>query len=285
MAKSSPLLGTHVSVAGGLYKAIAHGQELNCSAIQIFTHSSRQWAFKPLEKDSIHAFIKAQENSDVQTVVVHASYLMNPASPEPSTRKKSLDMLRSELEACEALKIPYLVLHPGARLESDLATALKNCAETINAALKTTHHVKILLENMAGQGTIVGSSLEELQEIYLHIEEKHRVGFCFDTCHAFASGYDFTTQESYKTFWQRFDDLLGIEKLHAIHMNDSIKAFGSRVDRHADIGSGKIGLHAFELIMNDTRFKDCAKILETPKGEGTQEDQKNLNLLRSLIKK
>ncbi len=282
---SKPLLGVHVSVAGGLFNAIKIAQELDCTAVQIFTHSNRQWEFKLPTHEAAKEFIEAQNDSSVKTVVVHASYLMNPASPQEESRKKAVRMLKMELQACALLKIPYLVLHPGSRLDSDLKTALKNSADTINQALETAGNSKILLENMAGQGSVIGSKLEELQEIYHHIEQKERVAFCFDTCHGFAAGYNFTTQEDYATFWKRFDILLDIKKLHVIHVNDSLKPFDSHVDRHTDIGKGKIGTDAFRLIMNDERFKNVAKILETPKGLGLQEDKENLSLLLSLIKK
>jgi deoxyribonuclease-4 len=289
MNKSSkPLLGAHLSVAGGLHNAIHLAQELDCTAVQIFTHSNRQWAFKLPTLEAAQEFINAQKASSVQTVVVHASYLMNPASPEESSRKKAVHMLKMELEACALLKIPYLVLHPGSRLDSELKTALSNCAQTINQALAQddTGSTKILIENMAGQGSVIGSTLEELQEIYHHITHKDRVGFCFDTCHAFAAGYDFaTTQEAYVAFWKKFDALLGREKLHVIHVNDSLKPLGSRVDRHTDIGKGKIAVDAFSYIMNDDEFRKVAKIIETPKGLGLEEDKKNLDLLRSLIKR
>lgn len=282
----SPILGAHVSIAGGLHHAINQGEQLQCTAIQIFTHSSRQWGFKPLAHDAIKMFIDAQKNSNIETVVVHASYLMNPASPEAANRHKAAALLKLELQACEQLKIPYLVLHPGARLTSDLSDGLRNCAETINTALSTVPgNTKILLENMAGQGSTICSRLEELQGVYNLIEDKSRVGFCFDTCHGFAAGYDFITQATYDAFWRNFDDILGIKKLHVLHMNDSLKPFDAHVDRHADIGKGKIGELAFSLIMNDKRFDHVAKIIETPKGDGLKEDLANLALLRSFITK
>lgn len=283
--QGSLLLGAHVSTAGGLYRAITEGQELNCNAIQIFTHSSRQWTFKPLADNVIKDFIQAQKNSLIKTVVVHASYLMNPASPEEESRKKSEALLKLELQACEILNIPYLVLHPGSRLTSDITTGLRHCADTIQNALQTTKNVKILIENMAGQGSAIGSTLEELQEIYSHIDDKNRVGFCFDTCHAFAAGYDITSSLGYMNFWKKFDATLGIDNLQVIHMNDSLKPQGSHVDRHTHIGQGKIGIDAFNLIMNDERFSRVCKILETPKGQGLDDDIKNLELLKSLIKK
>ncbi|MBY0110072.1 MAG: deoxyribonuclease IV [Candidatus Babeliaceae bacterium] len=284
MNKSTLLLGAHLSTAGGLHRSIKTAQELNCTAIQIFTHSNRQWAFKLPLLDAVEEFIAAKNNSTVKTIIVHASYLMNPASPDKDSRNRAVKMLKMELQTCSILEIPYLVLHPGSRLESATKVALSNCADSINYSLEKNEGAKILIENMAGQGSTIGSKLEELQEIYYHIEQKERVGFCFDTCHAFAAGYIFTTEESYGSFWKEFDTLLDIRKLHAIHINDSLKPLGSNVDRHAHIGKGRIDLKAFELIMNDERFNNTAKILETPKGQGLEEDSMNLSKLISLIK-
>ncbi len=282
---SSLLLGAHVSTAGGLYRAIDEGQKLECNAIQIFTHSSRQWIFRPLTADVIKDFTQAQKNSSIKMVVVHASYLMNPASPEIESRKKTETLLTLELEACESLNVPYLVLHPGSRLTADTETGLRFCSETIQNALKTTKYVKILIENTAGQGSAIGSTLEELKGIYNHIEDKRRVGFCFDTCHAFAAGYDITSPFKYMNFWEKFDTILGIDNLHVMHINDSVKPLNSHVDRHAHIGQGKIAIDAFSFIMNDERFNHVCKIIETPKGDGIDDDIRNLELLRSLIKK
>ncbi len=279
------LLGAHVSVAGGLANAFDQAQALECNVVQFFTHSSRQWLFNPLDKKVVADFIKAQQDGSVQTVV-HASYLMNPASPEASVRKKSEDLLIRELQACHELKVPYLVLHPGARLNSDLTQGLAHCSETINRTLDQDNgKTKIALENMAGQGTVIASKLEELAEIYEKIEQKERVGFCFDTCHAFSAGYDFTTQAAYETFWQEFDKILSIKKLYVIHINDSLKKINSHIDRHASIGLGSIGIEAFNFLMNDDRFTRIAKIIETPKGDGLEEDKKNLLKLKSFIKK
>lgn len=286
MTKSSyPLIGAHVSIAGGIHRAIDTGIELGCTAIQIFTHSNRQWSFKPIQQEAADLFIKEQKNSPIEMVVAHATYLMNLASPNSASRLKAILMLEMELQACEILKIPYLVIHPGSHLESDMKDALYNCAQSINVALDNDGATKILIENMAGQGSVIGSSLEQLSEIYRQIHHKDRVGFCFDTCHAFAAGYDFTTSTTYENFWKHFDSVLGIEKLHCIHMNDSIKPLNARVDRHTNIGEGKIGLEAFSLLMSDEQLKHIPKILETPKGDELENDRINIRLLKSLIKK
>lgn len=286
MTRKSPLLGAHVSIAGGILNAIARGEELGCTAIQIFTHSSRQWAFNAPTPEQAHAFITAQKNSSIALVVVHATYLINLASPDESNRQKALTMLKKELACCQALKIPYLVVHPGARLESSLHEALERCADTINQALEAVPGAtKILIENMAGQGTVLGATLEELATIYGAIKDKSRVGFCFDTCHAFAaSGHHFNTPETYDRFWKYYDRVLGLEKLHVIHLNDSAKNFDAHVDRHANIGKGKIGLETFELLMNDNKLSNVAKILETPPGQTHQEHKLELDLLKALIK-
>lgn len=284
MAKQSPILGGHLSIAGGFHYALYAAKELSCTAVQIFTHSNRQWAFNlPSEQEALN-FTTAQEKLCIKTVIAHATYLINPASPNKESRCRAIDMLKMELRACALLKIPYLVVHPGSRLEAPLEDSLRYCADSINYALEKNENIKILIENMAGQGSVVGSKLEELQQIHDAIEQKDRVGYCFDTCHGFAAGYDFTTKETYATFWNFFDTLLGIEKLHVIHVNDSLKSLGSHIDRHADIGNGKIPLEAFRLIMNDEKFSAIAKIIETPKGIGLEKEHKNLSVLRSLIK-
>ena len=284
MARTSPLLGVHLSVAGGLHEAIYNAQKLECAAVQMFTHSNRQWAFTLPTTQAVEAFRRAKEASSVKTVVVHATYLMNPASPEKENRLKAVAMLKKELEACHMLDITYLVLHPGSALHGSKAQGAMYCADTINYALEATGICQVLIENMAGQGSVMGSKLEELAQIYAQIEQKERVGFCFDTCHGFAAGYDFTTRERYTAFWKSFDNLLGLSNLKVIHLNDSVKPFNAKVDRHAGIGQGLLPLGVFEYIMNDPYFTLVAKILETPKGDGLEEDRKNLARVKSLIR-
>lgn len=285
MEKKELLLGAHMSVAGGYEQAILQGESIECSAIQLFTKSNRQWIAKPIEQNQTILFqTTLQKSKCIQFVMAHASYLINVASSDPDLEKKSIESLREELERCNVLGIPFLVLHPGSSPHID--QALERISKNITIALKNTpnNRTTILLENTAGQGSSIGSTFEQLRTIYNGIAHQEKIGFCFDTCHAFAAGYDFTTPEKYEKFWKYFDDLIGIKQLKAFHINDSLKGLGSHVDRHAHIGQGKIGLEAFSLLMNDPRFSTIPKILETPKEEGLQEDLMNLATLKGLIK-
>lgn len=278
------LLGAHVSIAGGLHNAIDIGVDLECNAIQIFTRSNRQWAFDRLDEDEANLFKEAQKNSPIKVVVSHASYLINMGSPKPLVRNRSLKALIAEYTRCTQADIPFLILHPGACLESNEASCLTQIADLLSQTLQTVKSpTKILLENMAGQGSCVGKTFEQIAQIRAQVEEKGKIGVCFDTCHAFAAGYDFRSQKSYNELWETFDKIIGISHLHAMHLNDSQKELGSRVDRHEDIGQGKIGLKAFSFIMNDVRFRDIPKIIETPQSSPA-DHIRNLNVLKKLVK-
>ncbi|MGE0207028.1 MAG: deoxyribonuclease IV [Candidatus Babeliales bacterium] len=281
--KKPLLLGAHISIAGGLEKAIERGESINCTCIQFFTKSNRQWYAKPLQKEEIVLFKKAAEQSTIQDIVVHASYLINIGSADKELGAKSASSLQEELQRAEALGIPYLVLHPGSRNDSPLEECLERIAKNINIILeKNPGKTMILLETMAGQGSTVGDTFDQLATIYKKIDQKHRVGFCVDTCHLLVAGYDFRDKKSYEALWQEFDKKLGLKKLKAFHLNDSKKDLGSRVDRHENIGKGKVGLEAFSLLLNDERFFDIPKILETPK-ESLADDVKNMNALLPLL--
>ncbi len=274
------LLGAHMSIAGGIEQSLYRGSSIGCTAIQIFTHSNRQWSIKNLTTEDQTKFIKAKEKTDINSIVVHASYLINLATKNPETLEKSIITLEQELIRCDFLGIEYLVLHPGSSEKEN--EALDQIAENINKVLnKKEYKCTILLEIMAGQGNSVAYTFEQLKQISSQIKDSKRIGFCFDTCHAWASGYNFSTPEDYKKMWQKFDSILGIENLRAIHLNDSKKECGSRIDRHEDIGKGKIGIEAFKLIMNDQRFVNIPKILETPYID-LEKYKQELELLREL---
>lgn len=263
--KTKLLLGGHMSIAGGLHKAFARGESINCNAMQIFTKNNRQWQAKPLTQDNINTFKTAAKNSTIKHIVVHASYLINIGSPDSIMAQKSTHALAQELQRCEQLGIKYLILHPGSHLKSEENICLDQIASNIDAVLgKLPGKSMILIENMAGQGSNVGYTFKQLATIYKQIKKKKRVGFCFDTCHAFAAGYDFQSLATYKAMWKEWDRLIGIKKIKAIHINDSKKTLASRVDRHEFIGKGKLGKEAFKLLCNDPCFFDIPKILETP---------------------
>jgi len=280
----SLLLGAHMSIAGGFASSLEQGESIGCTAIQLFTKSNRQWAAKAISETEIEHFHETLKKSSIKVVVAHATYLINLASPDNVTAKKSTTAVQNELDRCDLLNIPYLVLHPGSRLDSDERDSLQRIADNLNQAMtKSSSKTMILLETMAGQGSTVGNTFEQLAFIRSQSEFKTKVGICLDTCHVFAAGYDLRTKASYTKMWQDFDDIIGLSHLKTIHLNDSKKEFGSQVDRHADIGKGELGLEAFTLLMNDERLFDVPKILETPKKDGLAEDLVNLNTIKSLL--
>jgi deoxyribonuclease-4 len=283
--KHTFLVGAHISIAGGIDKSIERAESIHCTCMQIFTKSNRQWHAKTLQQDEIDAFkIAAKKSPLVQSIITHAGYLINIGSPNKVINKKSVDSLCIELQRCEQLGIPYLVLHPGSYGDGSIEECFNRIIENLNIILrKTPGKTMILLENTASQGSSVGSTFEQLAIIYKKIIEKKRVGFCFDTCHAFVAGYDFRDEASYKELWKEFDAILGLNKLKAFHFNDSRKELGSFVDRHEHIGKGKLGLDAFSFLCNDKRFFDIPKILETPKDNGLQDDAMNIKTLKGLL--
>lgn len=277
------LLGAHMPTAGGFYKAAIYGQETGCSAIQIFTKSNRQWHAKPITTADISRFKDSIKERNINYVNAHASYLINLASPDIDTQNISIKALQTELDRCHQLGISDLVLHPGAKKDLSDEVAIEQVAKNINLALANSpHDTKILLETMAGQGSSIGSSFAQLAQIIALIKNPKRIGVCLDTCHIFAAGYDFTTPNKYTQMWQEFNKNIGLNKLGLIHLNDSQKPLGAKVDRHAEITGGLIGEIAFRLIMNDQNLIAIPKILETPKEE-LDADRRNLKLLISLL--
>lgn len=277
------LIGAHISVAGGMDLAFKRGESIGCTSMQIFTKSNRQWQAKPLDKEAIAAFKKAHKASFIKPVVVHSSYLINIGSPDKEIEKKSTDALAIELSRCNALGIPYLVFHPGSHIDGDEDACLKRITKNLDSIYKKDPgKTMILLETMAGQGTGVCYKFEQIAHIIKNATFKRKLGVCFDTCHAFAAGYDFRTKESYEKMWENFDQTIGLTKLKAIHINDSVKDLASRVDRHAEVGKGKLGLGAFKLIFNDPRFFDIPKILETP-SDTLEAYRKNIDIIIELL--
>lgn len=283
MPKQPLLLGAHMSIAGGFEQALFRGESIGCTAIQIFTKSNRQWRANPITQEQATLFKETAEKSSIQWIMTHASYLINIAAPDPEIHKKSIAALAQELQRCELLGIPYLILHPGSAGKGDQKAALAQIAQSLDDVFnEIPGSTMILLENMAGQGSSTCSTFESLAAVRQLAHHKKRLGFCFDTCHAFAAGYDLRTEASYEKTWKEFDEIIGIEHLKAMHINDSKKELGSKVDRHEEIGHGALGLESFRLLFNDPRFFSIPKILETPKD--TLEDYaKNMLLLRRLI--
>jgi len=283
--KQPLLLGAHMSIAGGLEQAIIRGESIGCSTIQIFTKNNRQWRAKKLSQNDIDLFKQKVSESSIKKehIIAHATYLINLGSTNTDINEKSIAALTEEIERCQSLEIPYLVLHPGSSSEPNITSCLDTITENLNIVLQQAPgNTMILLETMAGQGNSTCYKLEHLAYIYKKSKFKTRLGICVDTCHIFVAGYDFRTQETYDAFWLDFDHTIGLDALKVIHVNDSKKELGSRRDRHEHIGSGKIGLIGFELLFNDERFFSIPKILETPK-DNLKEDAVNMETIKSLL--
>lgn len=282
------LVGAHMSIAGGPHRALERGGDAGCLAVQMFLKNSNQWDAKPLTNADRELFMKRRQSCDIIAVIAHGSYLINLASPDEALRQKSLDAFVEEMFRAQFLGIPQLVLHPGAHKGAGIDAGITRTVESLNRAFDKSNAaapaVMILLETMAGQGSILGSRFEELAAILEKVDTCDRVGVCFDTAHVFAAGYDLRTRETYEATMSEFDRLIGVEKIRVIHLNDSRKELGGRVDRHHHIGEGSIGLDAFSFIVNDPRFAAVPKILETPKGTSGEEDLRNLATLRSLCR-
>lgn len=273
------LLGVHCSVAGGLENAFTEAARLGIDTMQIFTRNQRQWKAKPISEEEKTAFSSAWKQSQVKIIFSHCSYLLNLASADEAAHDKSVEALTEEVNRCTALGLSFCILHPGAAGEQDMPVAMKRIAKGLKQVLQNTKAspVKIALENTAAQGTSVGGPVENLKFLYDEVAS-HRISFCFDTCHAFAAGYEIRTQNGIEETLHQFDRVCGLQHLNAFHLNDSKGDLGSHLDRHEHIGKGKLGLIPFRYIMK--HFPQIPKVIETEK-EGDW-DQKNLNLLRSL---
>ncbi len=279
-------LGAHMSIAGGVDKAVLRGQSVACETIQFFTKSNQQWRAKPLEADEVARFQTVRAASGIDPVFAHAAYLINLATPDDDAWEKSLESLIVELERCAILKLPFIVLHPGAHGGSGEEAGLSRVTRALDECFNRTSdtEVMVLLEITAGQGSSVGGTFEHLAGIMDHSLHPERLGICFDTCHAFAAGYDLRTPEGYNETIESLDRLIGLEKLKVVHLNDAKGDLGGHLDRHTHIGLGKLGLEAFRLLLNDPRLQHLPMVLETPKGPDLQEDVMNLSTLRSLIR-
>jgi deoxyribonuclease-4 len=284
---NGPLLGAHMSIAGGVGNALLLGKKVNCDAIQIFTKSSRQWASNPYSKEEIDFFLRNRKETGIRSVIAHDSYLLNLGSPDGTLRMKSLAAFIDELERCEMLGVSHLVAHPGAHMGAGEAEGIKTVARSLNEVHKACpgYNTKVTLEITAGQGSCLGYRFEQIGRMFDAVHENDRLRVCFDTQHAFAAGYDIRTREGYERTFSEFDDAVGIDRLAAFHLNDSKRELNSRVDRHEHIGKGQIGTEAFRLLLNDKRFCGLPMCLETPKGPDLKEDKINLALLRSLLAK
>jgi deoxyribonuclease-4 len=283
-AKSKPLLGAHMSIGGGVHRAIERGCSIECNALQMFVKNNMQWFARPLEKEEITAFLNHAQRSQVSHAFAHSSYLINLAATNPQFHANSLRALAEELTRADQLELPLLVLHPGAHLGAGEEAGLEKITASIDAVYECLPKIKtkIALETTAGQGSCLGEKFEHLAHIIENARDPERLCVCLDTAHVHAAGYDLSTEATTRKMFAEFDRIIGLEHLAAIHLNDSKTARGSRVDRHEHIGKGKIGLGAFRYIMRERRFRKIPKVLETPKDKDLREDVENMKTLCQL---
>jgi deoxyribonuclease IV len=279
------LLGAHMSVQGGVHRAMDRGAEAGCDALQVFTKSSNQWKAKPLSDDDVALFRERQIEHGISPVVAHDCYLINLGSPDPVLHARSAAAFAEEIDRCDLLGLPYLIAHPGAHMGSGEDAGIGRIAGAINAAFRDrpASRTSVLLETTAGMGTSVGHRFEQIASILDRLESPGRGGVCVDTCHVFAAGYDISNEAGYHAVMEELDRTVGLSRVRAFHLNDSKKGLGCRLDRHEHIGAGALGVTAFWCLLNDPRFDGVPMVLETPKGDDLAEDKVNLALLRAQI--
>ncbi|MHA3771409.1 deoxyribonuclease IV [Verrucomicrobiota bacterium sgz303538] len=280
---SQPLLGAHVSIAGGVDKAVDRALSIGCTAMQIFVKSNMQWfARAPFSEDEVREFHK--RSGELGAIFGHSGYMINLAAANPEFLIKSRHALREELLRADQLGLPFLVLHPGAHMGAGVETGLKKVVESLDAVFQEIPqvHTRVALETTAGQGSCLGAEFEHLAYILQHVREPQRLCICIDTAHLFAAGYDISSPEKAAAVMQAFDRIVGLEHLCAMHLNDSKAALGSHVDRHEHIGKGLIGIEGFRYFMSAPKFAKVPKVLETPKGKEMNEDVENMTRLRAL---
>ena len=286
---SFPILGAHMSIAGGYYKAVEAAKEAGCDTVQLFTKNNNQWRAKPLSDDDVAQFRQALEQTGIKSPVAHDAYLINLASPDDALWKRSLDAFVVELQRAEALGIWGVVTHPGSFVGSSEEAGIKRVVEALDEIHRQTRglQVRTLLETTAGQGTNLGWRFEQLAAMIDRSANPDRIGVCVDTCHVFAAGYPLETRKDYLATMRELDQTIGIKKVEAFHLNDSKRELGSRVDRHEHVGRGHLGLEPFRHLLSDRRFRRIPMYLETRKGteNGEDLDAVNLRVLRGLVKK
>jgi len=303
------ILGAHMSIAGGFHKAVEAASKAGCDCVQLFTSApqrwpvqarktngrfgrlltknNHQWRARPISDEEVDKFQSALGELGIVHPLSHSAYLINLASPDRALRNRSIDALTMELRRAERLGIPQVVLHPGSYISGTEAAGLKRVVLALNAVHRQTRGIaaECLLETTAGQGTSLGCRFEHLAAILDGVKEPDRLGVCFDTCHVFAAGYPLATMREYRATMRQFNQLIGLARIKAFHLNDSKRPLGSRVDRHEHIGRGLLGLESFRRLLRDRRFRKTPMYLETPKGreDGENLDAVNLRTLRGLI--
>jgi deoxyribonuclease-4 len=279
------IFGAHMSTGGGVWKALERGHGIQCEVVQIFVKNNMQWYGKPYAPADIEKFVAHWKERCFKAVFGHAGYLINLGAPPSAKRDHSLKSLIQEIELATSIGLPFLVMHPGAFLDTCEEDGLRKIVEGLDQAFEATKQskVRIALENTAGQGSCLGHKISHLAAVFDKVARPERLGVCLDTAHLFEAGYDIRTQAGWDAAIQEVEDLIGLEQVVAFHLNDSKTDLNSRVDRHAGIGQGKIGAEAFRHIVNDPRFAGLPGCLETPKSDDLHEDVENLAILRGLL--
>ncbi len=278
------ILGAHVSTAGGVSNAPLNARKLGITAFQIFTKNQNRWVQKPLEAEEIDKYLRNCDECGIECAVAHDAYLINLCATDEDNLRKSRAAFLDEMQRADQLRIPFLVMHPGSHKGSGEDAGLGGIAESLRVLFdqQPDGRVRVLLETTAGQGTNLGYTFEQLAELIRLVDCDERIGVCVDTCHIFAAGYDIRTRPAYDNVFEKFDKIVGLDRLYVFHLNDSKKELASRVDRHEHIGEGRLGLEPFDYLLNDERFKDIPALLETP---GEMDDYiRNLDVLRNLVK-
>jgi deoxyribonuclease-4 len=282
-----PLLGAHMSISGGCHNALLEAHAHGCASVQLFTKNANQWKTRDLTDEDVRVFRRTLRQTRLRFPTAHDSYLINLASPDESLYRRSVEAFVDEVQRAEQLGLRYLVMHPGAHMDSGEETGLQRVAAVLDEvhARCLGFRVRVLLETTAGQGTTLGYRFEHLARILTLTAEPQRLGVCLDTCHVFAAGYPLAPRKEYQATLRAFDRVVGLKWLRVFHVNDSVKPLGSRVDRHAHIGQGELGLEAFRLLLNDRRFRNRPMLLETPKEDNDGKDMDTVNLakLRGLL--
>jgi len=287
MGKYRVKIGCHISIAGGVDNSVARAGKLGCNTMQVFSKNASTWREKILKKDEVESFKELLKNSNINPVFIHASYLINLASPSDDLYFKSINAFLEEMKRADLLLTePYLITHPGAHTGAGEEYGIQRIIRAFNIILEKSADLDlktmILLEDTAGSGTHLGYTFYQLKRMMEGAKDRKRIGICFDTCHAFAAGYDLSHQEGIEQTLGEIDKYLGLEQLKAIHLNDSKFPLGSRKDRHMHIGKGYIGLEAFKMLVNHQYLKDLPFILETPKYD-EKDDLNNINLVKTLV--
>lgn len=262
------LIGAHTSIAGGVQNALLEGQSIGATTIQLFTSNQRQWKGRPISEEGVELFKKVRSETTMQSIMSHASYLINLGSPNPEILVKSRQAFREEIERCLSLNVNFLNFHPGAACGDATESALDRIIESLLLMedLFVDDDTRLLIEATAGQGSCLGFSFEQLSYILEKTKSRLPIGVCIDTCHIFAAGYDIRTPEAWMETLKKYDAIVGLSSLYAFHLNDSTTTLGSRKDRHANLGEGEIGIESFKFLMHSELTRSIPKYLETPGG-------------------